>query len=71
MSDTEATRLAHEYLRLGGLRKSVVDDNLVNSRLWQDEPADARQYWDRAIAPLPAERRRQVELQLPSINDDA
>lgn len=42
---TETRKLAEEYLRLGGRRKSKIDDNIVNTRLWEDEPAEASKFW--------------------------
>lgn len=66
---TESKKLAEEYLRLGGRRKAKVDDNIVSTRIWDDEPAEADAYWSENIAPLDGKRRREVELLLPSMND--
>jgi hypothetical protein len=66
---TESKKLADEYLRLGGRRKAKVDDNIVSTRTWDDEPAEADAYWQQHIAPLDDKRRREVELLLPSMND--
>jgi hypothetical protein len=38
---TETARLANEYVRLGGKRKLKLDDNIVSTRLWDDEPQEA------------------------------
>jgi hypothetical protein len=65
---TQSRELADEYLRLGGQRKAKVDDNIVNVRIWEDEPAEAERFWAENIAPLEDSRRREVELLLPSIN---
>lgn len=65
---TEARRLAEEYLRLGGRRKSKIDDNIVNTRLWESEPPEADKFWTEHIQSLSEERRREVEIFLPSIN---
>jgi len=64
---TEAQKLAEEYLRLGGRRKSKIDDNIVNTRLWEDEPPEADRFWRERIEPLDEERRREVAIFLPSI----
>ncbi|SMF10844.1 hypothetical protein SAMN02982989_5204 [Xaviernesmea oryzae] len=64
---TEAQKLAEEYLRLGGRRKSKIDDNIVNTRLWEDEPPEADRFWTERIEPLDEERRREVAIFLPSI----
>ncbi|MGK9055635.1 hypothetical protein QTA58_13095 [Neorhizobium sp. CSC1952] len=64
---TEAQKLAEEYLRLGGRRKSKIDDNIVNTRLWEDEPPEADRFWSERIEPLDEERRREVAIFLPSI----
>jgi hypothetical protein len=71
MERIETSALASEYLRLGGKRKSAADDNAMSTRLWQDEPAEARNYWDKNIASLPAARQKEVESHLPSITGDS
>ncbi|MBX5179731.1 hypothetical protein HJB77_26270 [Rhizobium lentis] len=38
-AQTPSLRLAEEYLRLGGRRRVKVDDNIVSTRKWDDEPA--------------------------------
>lgn len=67
---TPSLRLAQEYLRLGGRRKAKVDDNIVSTRQWDDEPAMASAFWKENIEPLEEKQRREVELHLPSISDD-
>jgi hypothetical protein len=66
---TESQKLIDEYLRLGGKRKAKVDDNIVNVRQWEDEPAEAERFWQENVAHLDDKRRRDVEILLPSIND--
>jgi hypothetical protein len=65
---TQSRNLADEYLRLGGQRKAKVDDNIVDVRLWEDEPPEAERFWTDKIASLDEDRRREVELLLPTIN---
>lgn len=63
-------RLAEEYLRLGGRRRVKVDNNIVSTRKWDDEPAMASSFWKEHIEPLDEKQRREVKLHLPSISDD-
>jgi hypothetical protein len=65
---TETARLAKEYVRLGGKRKLKLDDNIVGTRLWEDEPEEAAEFWRSEIETLPDERRREVEANLPNMN---
>lgn len=65
---TEPQRLAEEYLRLGGTRKSKVDDNIINVRQWDGEPDEAERFWQDNIERLGEEERAQVILFLPSIS---
>ncbi len=67
--ETPSLRLAEEYLRLGGRRRAKVDDNIVSTRKWEDEPATASAFWKENIEPLDEKQRREVELHLPSISD--
>lgn len=71
MLRTEAAKLAEEYLNLGGKRRTAADDNKMSIRLWEDEPEEARIYWESNIAELPDERRKEVETHLPSISADS
>lgn len=66
---TPSLRLAEEYLRLGGRRRVKVDDNIVSTLKWDDEPAMASSFWKEHIEPLDEKRRREVKLHLPSISD--
>lgn len=67
--DTPASRLAKEYLRLGGNRKAVLDDNAVSVRIWDPEPKEASDFWESHIQSLDPRRRKEVETLLPSIAD--
>ncbi|MDE1157118.1 MAG: hypothetical protein PW791_02355 [Neorhizobium sp.] len=66
--ETNALKLARRYVELGGRRRSKLDDNIVSTRLWQDEPEDAKQFWETQIASLTEENRREVETHLPTMN---
>ena len=70
MTKTTASELVKRYLELGGTRKAAADDNLISTRLWDDEPNEAREFWEANVASLPADRRREVESLLPSISGD-
>ena len=67
---TPSRQLAEEYLRLGGRRRAKVDDNLVSTRMWSDEPALAAAFWKERIEPIDEKQRREVELHLPSMSDE-
>ncbi|KAB1122149.1 hypothetical protein [Neorhizobium galegae] len=66
-TSTDAARLAEEYVRLGGKRKAKLDDNIVSTRLWDDEPQEAADFWRSEIETL-SESKRQVETNLPNMN---
>jgi hypothetical protein len=68
--DTNASRLANEYLRLGGSRKAVLDDNAVSVRIWESEPQEASDFWERHIQSLATRQRQEVETLLPSITEE-
>ncbi|WP_026615078.1 MULTISPECIES: hypothetical protein [Ensifer] len=68
MELTNARRLASEYLRLGGHRRVVIDDNQTSIRSWEEEPAEAEAFWKQNVETLAPERQREVELFLPTIN---
>ncbi|WP_313200213.1 hypothetical protein [Rhizobium sp.] len=67
---TPSRRLAEEYMRLGGRRRAKVDDNLVSTRNWEDEPALAAAFWNERIGPMDEKQRREVELHLPSMTNE-
>ncbi|MDM9627674.1 hypothetical protein QTL95_17380 [Rhizobium sp. S152] len=68
--ETNAHQPAERYLALGGKRLSNIDDNIVSTRKWDDEPVEASRFWDEHIAALPEDRRIEVETHLPSMNDE-
>lgn len=69
-SDTEtpSLRLAREYLRLGGHRRSKIDDNIITVRHWDKDPPEAERFWKERVETLSSDERRQVEHFLPTIN---
>ncbi len=70
MEKTETRRLAEEYLRLGGTRQVMIDDDKTFIRQWQDEPEEAARFWRERVESLDAERRADVAFFLPSITSD-
>lgn len=68
---TTSYKTAMEYLRLGGRRLAKVDDNIVSTRFWEDEPAAASAFWDMEVELLDEKAQREVILHLPSISDPA
>jgi hypothetical protein len=69
MEDTPSLKLAKQYLSLGGTRKSKIDDNITDTRKWEEEPQEAAAFWKERIETLSKDERKQVENFLPSIND--
>ncbi len=69
MEETPSLKLAKQYLSLGGTRKSKIDDNITDTRKWDDEPEEAARFWKEKVEMLSEDERKQVEDFLPSIND--
>lgn len=65
---TEALDLAKEYMRLGGKRRSANDDNLVSTREWEADSAQAKSFWKNEIDPLPRHKRDEVVSHLPTVS---
>lgn len=68
--ETRSHELARQYLRLGGRRRAVVDDNITDTRKWEPDEPEAEAFWQTQIASLPQAQRKQVEDHLPSVNQD-
>ncbi len=68
-AETTSHRTAMEYLRLGGRRLAKVDDNIVSTRAWEDEPPVASAFWNARVESLDEKSQREVMLHLPSISD--
>lgn len=60
--------LATKYIRIGGKRRSVLDDNLVSIREWAEDTAEAKVSQRDKIECLPDLERKDVEKFLPGIN---
>jgi hypothetical protein len=67
-TETRSLRIAKEYLRLGGHRRSKIDDNITTVRQWEKDPPEAERFWQEQVQSLSAADRKQVEDFLPSIN---
>lgn len=61
-AETTSYRTAMEYLRLGGRRLAKVDDNIVSTRAWEDEPPEASAYWNSQVEPMDEKSQREVML---------
>ncbi|MET0171749.1 MAG: hypothetical protein ABW206_05055 [Agrobacterium vaccinii] len=68
-AETSSHQIAMEYMRLGGRRLAKVDDNIVSTRTWEDEPAEATALWQAQVEPLDEKAQREVMLHLPSISE--
>lgn len=68
--ETDAAELAAHYVKLGGTRMGKLDDNIIETRKWDDEPEEASQFWSERIETLPDAKRREVETNLPSMNSE-
>ncbi|HEV7309535.1 hypothetical protein [Ensifer sp.] len=68
MERTHARELADEYLRLGGHRRVVIDDNETSVRSWEAEPAEAETFWRNEVESLSPAAQREVQLMLRTIN---
>lgn len=68
--ETRSHELATEYLRLGGRRRIVMDDNITDTRKWEPDEPEAEAFWQTNIASLPEAQRKQVEDHLPSVNQE-
>lgn len=69
VAETSSHKVALEYMRLGGRRLAKVEDNIVTTRTWEDEPAEAAAFWQAQVDPLDEKAQREVILHLPSISD--
>ena len=64
----KAKDLANEYLRLGGRRLLVMDDNILSTQSWEHDPPEAEAFWKQKVEMLALRQRNEVMSFLPSIN---
>jgi len=67
--ETPSYATAMRYLNLGGKRRAKVDDNIVSTRSWSDDPSEAEEFWQANVETLDEKGRREIALHLPSISD--
>lgn len=65
---TQALELAQEYRRLGGTRLAKMDDNVVSTRKWDDEPEEASHFWHDRVEILDDRHQAEVVSHLKSMN---
>ncbi|WP_426131419.1 hypothetical protein [Pararhizobium sp. PWRC1-1] len=68
--ETNAAELAANYVKLGGTRRGKLDDNIIETRKWEDEPREASVFWRDQIETLSDDKRREVETNLPTMNSE-
>jgi hypothetical protein len=66
--ETNAAERAKNYVKLGGTRLGKLDDNIIETRKWDDKPPQASAFWKGQIETLPADKRREVDPNLPTMN---
>ncbi|MDP9590809.1 hypothetical protein GR158_13250 [Shinella sp. AETb1-6] len=67
---THAADIAKEYQRLGGKRLAKLDDNLVSTRQWDDEPAEAAAFWKENVEVLSDKEQAEVVTNLKTITTE-
>lgn len=65
---TKAAELAKEYQRLGGKRLAKMDDNLISTRQWEDEPAEASAFWKENVEGLSDKEQAEIVSNLQTMN---
>lgn len=68
MTDTKAVDLAKEYKRLGGTRLAKMDDNVISTRKWDEEPDAASTFWKENVDILDDRKQAEVVSHLKSMN---
>jgi hypothetical protein len=61
MEDTPSPKLANEYVRLGGSRKSKLDDNITRIRLCENDPHEAEELWTSKIPSGPEPKSQVID----------
>jgi hypothetical protein len=65
---TNAAEIAQEYQRLGGKRLAKMDDNLISTRQWEDEPPEASAFWQANVEGLDDKEQAEIVSNLKTIN---
>jgi hypothetical protein len=68
MTEAKALDLAKEYKKLGGTRLAKMDDNVVSTRQWEDEPDAASAFWKEKVEILDDKKQAEVVSHLKSMN---
>jgi hypothetical protein len=68
MAETNAADIAKEYQRLGGKRMAKMDDNLISTRKWEDEPPEAAAFWKEHVEGLSDKEQAEIVSNLKTIN---
>lgn len=65
---THALELAEEYRKLGGTRLAKIDDDIIETRLWDEEPYMAAEFWRENVEILDDKGQAEVVSHLKSLN---
>jgi hypothetical protein len=65
---THALELAEKYRRLGGTRLAKMDDNFIDTRIWDEEPYEASEFWREQVEVLDDKAQAEVVSHLKSLN---
>lgn len=68
MPEAKALDLAKEYKKLGGTRLAKMDDNVISTRQWDDEPNAASRFWRENVEILDDKKQAEVVSHLKSMN---
>jgi len=65
---THALELAETYRRLGGTRLAKMDDDIIDTRIWDEEPYEASEFWREQVEVLDDKAQAEVVSHLKSLN---
>lgn len=68
MTEAKALDVAREYQKLGGTRLAKMDDNVISTRQWDDEPDAASTFWKQKFEILDDKKQAEVVSHLKSMN---
>jgi hypothetical protein len=68
MASMTAVEIAREYERRGGKRLAKMDDNLIGTRLWEDEPAEASAFWNENVEGLSDKEQAEIVSNLKKVH---